>query len=363
MSTVRVPTDHPYSVEIDYGAREKLPELAGSRSRIAVIASTRLEEAAVELGRLVGRGNAPVLNIGVPDGELAKTPAILTDCWRALADAGFTRSDLIIGIGGGATTDLAGFVAASWLRGVDFITVPTTVLAMVDAAVGGKTGIDLPEGKNLVGAFHEPQGVIADLDLLRTLPDREVSSGLAEVVKAGFVRDGRILDLIRESPEGSRDVTSARLAELIRRGVQFKADVVAGDLRETTTPVGGRLGRELLNYGHTLGHAIEAWEHFELRHGEAVALGMMFAAHLSRRLLGLSDDAVATHRELLEVLGLPTGYRAAPWEELRTLMGRDKKARGSSLRFVGLRNLGDPEIIAAPSERVLAECYAELGRD
>lgn len=362
MSTVRVRAERPYCVEIEHGAREKLPGLVGSRTRIAVIASTRLEQAATELGRLVGRGNAPVLSIGVPDGEEAKRPDIAVDCWRTLANAGFTRSDIIIGVGGGATTDLAGFVAASWLRGVDFVAVPTTVLAMVDAAVGGKTGIDLPEGKNLVGAFHEPTGVIADLDLLHTLPDREVSSGLAEVVKAGLVRDGRILDLIRESPEGARDVTSARLAELIRRGVQFKADVVATDLREATTPAGGTLGRELLNYGHTLGHAIEAWEHFRLRHGEAVALGMVFAAHLSRRLLGLSDTAVAVHRELLQAVGLPTSYRAAPWEELRTLMGRDKKTRGASLRFVGLRNLGDPEIIAAPSERVLAECYAELGR-
>ena len=359
MSTVRVNTEQPYSVEIDHGALDKLADLVGQRTRVAIVASTRLDEVTVGVSRLVGRGNASVLGLHVPDGEDAKHPEILVDCWRTLARAGFTRDDLIIGVGGGATTDLAGFIAASFLRGIDYASVPTTVLAMVDAAVGGKTGIDLPEGKNLVGAFHEPLGVICDLSLLRTLPDREVSSGLAEVVKAGFIRDGRILELIAEDPAGARDVTSARLAELIRRGVQFKADVVAGDLREATS-TSEQIGRELLNYGHTLGHAIEAWEGFEMRHGEAVALGMVFAAHLSRRLLGLSNAAVVTHLEMLTALGLPTSYSAAPWHELRELMARDKKTRGASLRFVGLRNLGDPAIIAAPSERILAECYAQM---
>ena len=148
---------------------------------------------------------------------------------------------------------------------------------------------------------------------------------------------------------------------MIRRGVQFKADVVSTDLREATS-VGGQIGRELLNYGHTMGHAIEAHEQYQLRHGEAISLGMVFAAHLSRRLLGLSDAAVATHIEMLQLLGLPTSYSAAGWDELRALMARDKKTRGNTLRFIGLRNLGDPAIIAAPSERVLAECYTELGR-
>ncbi|WP_341728749.1 3-dehydroquinate synthase [Brooklawnia sp.] len=362
MSTVRFTTEHPYSVEIDSGALDKLSALIGDASRVAVIYPDPLAEVALEVARLAGSATVSVLSVGVPEGEAAKTPEILASCWSALAAAGFTRSDLIIGVGGGATTDLAGFVAASWLRGVSFISVPTTVLAMVDASVGGKTGIDLPEGKNLVGAFHEPNAVIADLNLLATLPEREVRSGLAEVIKAGFVRDDRIRELIATSPSSSLDVTSARHAELIRRAVQFKADVVSSDLREATS-VGDRIGRELLNYGHTLGHAIEAWEHYRMRHGEAVALGMIFAAQLSRRLLGLSDEAVATHRELIGVLGLPTSYQRAPFGELRGLMGRDKKTRGRALRFVGLRNLSDPAMIVAPSERVLEECYAELGRD
>lgn len=359
MSTVRVNTAQPYSVEIDSGALERLPALVGAASRVAVIYSEPVAEAALEVSRLAGSSHVPVIALGVPEGEAAKTPEILVDCWRGLADAGFTRSDLIIGVGGGATTDLAGFVAASFLRGVDYLSVPTTVLAMVDAAVGGKTGIDLPEGKNLVGAFHEPRAVLCDLDLLRTLPEREVSSGLGEVVKAGFIRDARILELIQDHPDNARDVTSARHAELIRRAVQFKADVVADDLREATS-VGSRVGREQLNYGHTLGHAIEAHEGYRLRHGEAVALGMVFAATLSRRVLGLPDAAVEVHRRTLQSLGLPTSYDRAEWGELRELMGRDKKTRGSQLRFVGLRNLADPEMIVAPSERVLEECYAEL---
>lgn len=361
MSTVRVNAERPYSVEIDNGAVAGVTSLVGDATRVAVIYAEPMLEIALAVSHLAGSAGASVLSFGVPDGEAAKTPEILIGCWRGLADAGFTRDDLIIGVGGGAATDLAGFVAASWLRGVGYIAVPTTVLAMVDAAVGGKTGIDLPEGKNLVGAFHEPKAVLADLDTLRSLPDREVSSGLAEVVKAGFIHDARILELIEENPDGARDVTSARLAELIRRGVQFKADVVSADLREATS-VGSRIGRELLNYGHTLGHAIESWEHYELRHGEAVALGMVFAAELSRRLLGLSDAEVATHRRLIAALGLPTSYSDAPWDELRALMARDKKTRGASLRFVGLRGLGRPEMIVAPSERVLAECYTALGR-
>lgn len=360
MSTVLVNAERPYRVEIDHGALDKLPDLVGSATRVAVIYGEPLAEAALEVSRLAGTAKAPVLSLGVPEGEAAKSPEILIACWRGLAQAGFTRSDLVIGVGGGATTDLAGFVAASYLRGVPYLSVPTTVLAMVDAAVGGKTGIDLPEGKNLVGAFHEPRAVLADLDLIRPLPDREVSSGMAEVVKAGFVRDARILELIAEDPAGARDVTSARLAELIRRGVQFKADVVATDLRESTS-VGSQIGRELLNYGHTLGHAIETWEEYRLRHGEAVSLGMVFAARLSRRLLGLSDAAVAQHIELLQALGLPTSYSAAPWADLRELMARDKKTRGATLRFIGLRNMGDPAMITAPSERILAQCYAELG--
>lgn len=360
MSTVRFATEQPYTVEIGPGVLDQLPGLIGEVRRVAVIYAEPLVEVALQVAHLAGSASVSVLSIGVPAGEAAKTPAILADCWRGLAAAGFTRSDLIIGVGGGAATDLAGFVAASWLRGVNYLSVPTTVLAMVDAAVGGKTGIDLPEGKNLVGAFHEPRAVLADLDLLRTLPQREVSSGLGEVVKAGFVRESRILELIGQNPAGALDVTSARHAELIRLAVQFKADVVATDLREATSSA-AEVGRELLNYGHTLAHAIETWENYELRHGEAVAIGMVFAALLSRRLLGLSDAAVAQHRVLIGALGLPTSYQRAPFAELRELMGRDKKTRGESLRFVGLRNLGDPAIITAPSESILAQCYTELG--
>ena len=301
-----------------------------------------------------------VLRLQVPDGELAKAPEVLVSCWRELAVAGFTRSDLIVGVGGGASTDLAGFLAATFLRGIAFLSIPTTVLAMVDAAVGGKTGIDLPEGKNLVGSFHEPLAVICDLSLLATLPAAEISSGLAEVVKAGLVHDQRILALLTEDPGLARQPGSGLMAELIRRAIVFKAEVVSTDLYEATS-AGARLGREVLNYGHTLGHAIERWENFAIRHGEAVGLGMIFAARLSHRLAGLSAAAVDRHVELIAALGLPTSYPIAPWPQLREVIARDKKTRGTRLRLVGLRAIGLPVIIESPPEDVLADCYATLG--
>ena len=195
--------------------------------------------------------------------------------WSRLAAHGVTRSDAIVGVGGGATTDLAGFVAATWLRGVRLVLVPTTLLGIADAAVGGKTAIDIPEGKNLVGAFHPPAGVLADLAALETLPRAEYVSGLAEVIKAGFIADPVILDLIEADPAGAAVPHGPHARELVERAVRMKAEVVSADLREA-----GR--REILNYGHTLGHAIERVEGYRIRHGEAVAIGMVYAAELAR---------------------------------------------------------------------------------
>ena len=358
MSIVEVRAERPYTVHIGHGVLDRLPGLVEKADRIGLVHSPTLAPIAAQLRELLGER---VIEVVVPDGEDAKTPEVLVDAWRQLARASFTRSDVVIGLGGGATTDLAGFIAGSFLRGINYVSVPTTVLAMIDAAVGGKTGIDLPEGKNLVGAFHEPLGVIADLDTLTTLSERDVSSGLSETVKAGFIRDARILELIREDPADARDVRSARLAELITRGIAFKAEVVSADLRESTS-VADRIGRELLNYGHTMGHAIESYEHFRLRHGEAVALGMVYVALLAQQTLGLSDEDVETHISSLRMLGLPVSYSDAPFSALRELMARDKKTRGNTLRFVGLRALGQPEMIVGPDESVLADCYARLGR-
>lgn len=360
MSTIEVAAERPYPVIIERGASERLGELAGDASRVAVLHPAVLAERAERLAADLG---VPASLIEVPDAEAAKTPTVLARCWDRLAADGFTRSDLVVGLGGGATTDLAGFVAASWLRGVRLITIPTTVLGMVDAAVGGKTGINIAAGKNLVGAFWEPSGVLCDPALLDTLPRADLVAGLAEVIKCGLIADPEILDLIMDDPADAVRPDSARLTELITRGVAVKARVVSADLREATSE-GTRVGRELLNYGHTLAHAIERVHEYRWRHGEAVAVGMVYAALLARR-LRLADDAlVDRHREVLAAVGLPTtGAGAGEWSGLRAAMALDKKARGAVLRFVLLDGLASARVVAGPDEAALAAAYRELGGD
>ncbi|GAA1398645.1 3-dehydroquinate synthase [Luteococcus peritonei] len=359
MAEVEVRAERPYRVQIGAGALSGLPELLQGARRVAILHAGVMADRAHTVAHELAADGLQTTCIEVPDGEGAKTGEVLLHCWDRLAEAGLTRSDVVVGLGGGATTDLAGFVAASWLRGVGFVSIPTTVLAMVDAAVGGKTGINITAGKNLVGAFHEPLGVLCDLDLLVGLPEREVSSGLAEVVKCGFIADERILELVEQDPAEARDVTSVRFATLVRRAVQVKAQTVSTDLREATSSA-DRVGREALNYGHTLGHAIEAAQHFTWRHGEAISIGMVFAAEVSHRLAGLAADDVARHRRLLSQVGLPTAYNAADWNQLRATMSLDKKARGDQLRMVGLRRMGEVTIVDSPPEQVLLECWQAL---
>lgn len=347
----------PYDVHIERGAVDRLPGLVAGADRVALIHAPAV--AATARG-IALRLEVPVTLIEVPDAEQAKTPEVLARCWDAVAAAGLTRNDLIVGVGGGTTTDLAGFVAATWLRGVAYVSVPTTVLAMVDAAVGGKTGINLGAGKNLVGSFYEPRAVLCDLALLDTLPARDIRAGLAEVVKCGFIADARILELATADLADSADVTGARFAELVQRAVAVKAAVVAVDFREATS-TGARVGREALNYGHTLGHAIEAHAHFSWRHGDAISVGMAWVARVSREILGLPAEAVGLHDELLGGLGLPLRYEPGAYPRLRELMSLDKKARGSRLRLVGLEAMGSPRIIDNPPEAVLAAAYRELG--
>ncbi|MDO5677744.1 MAG: 3-dehydroquinate synthase [Propionibacteriaceae bacterium] len=346
----------PYDVHVARGALEHLPRLVGDASRVAVIYPEPLLSVAAHV---VDALDAAITMIPVPDAEAAKTAEVLTRCWDALAAAGFTRSDVVIGVGGGTATDLAGFVAASWLRGVRYISIPTSVLAMVDAAVGGKTGINLAAGKNLVGAFYEPVGVICDLALLDSLPERDVRAGLAEVVKAGFIADTRILELAREDLTDFADRTSDRFREAMTRAIQVKATVVAADFREATS-VGSKVGREALNYGHTLGHAIEAHAGYTWRHGDAIAVGMAWCSRVSRHILGLDHESVVVHDDLLGGLGLPLRYEQSAWEELRRIMSLDKKARGSMLRIIGLTEFGKPVVIDDPEEAAMEAAYREL---
>jgi 3-dehydroquinate synthase len=310
---------------------------------------TRRAEAIRE--RLAGR--VEVLLAEVPDAEEAKRIEVAAFCWQVLGQADLTRSDAVIGLGGGAVTDLAGFVAATWLRGVRLVLLPTSVLGMVDAAVGGKTAINTAEGKNLVGAFHAPAAVLADLDVLETLPRNDVLAGFAEVAKCGFIADTAILDALQRDVDAATDPASPVFADLVARAIRVKAEVVSEDFRES-----GR--REILNYGHTLGHAVEYAERYQWRHGSAIAVGMMFAAELARLVGRLDDAGVELHREILGSLTLPLGYPAGRWPTLVAAMRRDKKARGGMLRFILLDGIGRTSVLNGPEDDLLFSAYSEI---
>jgi 3-dehydroquinate synthase len=344
----------PYPVVVGVGVLGELPGLIPKETgTVVVIHADRLGPIArPAIGALRAAG-LDVRAEPVPDGEEAKTAAVAARLWSKLAEHKITRSDCVVGLGGGATTDLAGFVAATWLRGVPVVLVPTTLLGMADAAVGGKTAIDIPAGKNLVGAFHSPAGVLADLATLQTLPQADYVAGLAEVIKAGFIADPVILDLVEQDPDGATRPDGRAARELIERAIAVKARVVSADLTEKGP-------REILNYGHTLGHAIERVEEYRFRHGDAVAIGMVYAAALGR-LAGRLDAATeARHREVLTSVGLPTRYSSGAWPDLRQAMGLDKKARGARLRFVVLDGLGRPGILDNPPEELLARAFQEV---
>lgn len=344
----------PYEVLVGHRLLGELPGLIGrDAQRVAVLHPEALAETGEVLRSDLAAQGYEAIAIQVPNAEEAKTAEVAAYCWKALGQSGFTRTDVVVGVGGGATTDVAGFVAATWLRGVRWIAVPTTVLAMVDAAVGGKTGINTAEGKNLVGAFHPPAGVLCDLAALESLPVHDYVSGLAEVIKAGFISDPEILDLIEADPEAARTPAGPHTAELIERAIRVKAEVVSQDLKESGL-------REILNYGHTLAHAIEKNERYNWRHGAAVSVGMVFAAELGR-IAGRLDDATADrHRAVLESVGLPVTYRGDQWPKLLETMKIDKKSRGDRLRFIVLDGLAKPVVLEAPDPAMLLAAHAEI---
>ncbi|MET0692878.1 MAG: 3-dehydroquinate synthase [Propionibacteriaceae bacterium] len=357
---IRVSAERPYDVLVGHGLLGELPVLLGPGvQRVAVIHPPTLIGLAADVEHVLTAAGLETTRIDVPDAEAAKTAAVASHCWSVLGAAGFTRSDAVVGVGGGSTTDLAGFVAATWLRGVTLVTVPTSVLAMVDAAVGGKTGINTPEGKNLVGAFYEPVGVLCDLDTLTSLPAVDFRAGLAEIIKCGFIADPEILTLVEAHPGDLVDPTLPLVRELIERAIAVKARVVSADLRESTS-VGSQVGRELLNYGHTLGHAIERREHYRWRHGEAISVGMVFVAELARQTGQLDQATADRHRSLLTRVGLPVSYPADAFDELVSVMALDKKTRGSTLRFVVLDGLASASILSGPSDELLRSAYAAV---
>ncbi len=323
MKSIKIKAERDYEVTFVDDWKKSFSEIAHSHAKVLVIAPSEL----VTRFNLESLRSNSVQVVATPSGEVAKSPGYLLEMWEACANFGLTRSDAIVGIGGGSTTDLAGFVAATWLRGITWYAIPTSLAGMVDAAIGGKTGINSSHGKNLIGSFNSPQSVIIDHSFLASLSTRDFNAGMAEVVKAGFIDNPKILELASKAKDN--------ISELIWLSIEVKAKVVSIDFKESKQ-------REILNYGHTLGHAIEKLENYKLRHGEAVAIGLVFAAELSNVTGHLTDEIVNQHRNLLAKFDLPTTYKKDALPALLELMASDKKSRGAALRFIGISDIGKP---------------------
>lgn len=343
MRTVPISAEHDYQAEIGVDWQVALNDWIDGRKKVVVIASESLN---LHL-------DLPIIRI--PDGEAGKSPEVVNSIWKQLGELGLNRQDLIIGIGGGTVTDTAGFAAATWLRGIDWIAVPTTVAGMVDAAVGGKTGINSSHGKNLIGAFHSPISVLIDLEWIKTLPERDVAAGMAEVVKCGFISDPKILQVLKGKSlkDVMHDVDLQM--ELIHKAIAVKAAVVSEDFKESFL-------REILNYGHTLGHAVEKHSNYSLRHGEAVAIGMCFVAELASIKLGFSEIDVKAHYEILHSLKLPTSYNREAWIEIQELMSLDKKVKSGSIRFVALKEIASCTRIEDATSDELKSAYERISK-
>ncbi len=353
MAEILVSAERDYCVRITGDWRGDLSPLASNRSKVAIIYSTAM----ASFMPTMTFANAEVVVIEVPDGEAAKTVAVIDYIWRRLAEAGFTRGDLIVGIGGGTVTDLAGFAAATWLRGLDWVAIPTTLAGMVDASVGGKTGINSPAGKNLIGAFHSPLSVLIDTNWLKTLSDRDFAAGLAEVIKCGFIDDPEILSILSNIEIAALRSNSILTSQLIERSIRTKAKVVSNDFKESDL-------LEILNYGHTFGHAIERVSDYSIRHGEAVSIGMVFVAELAHSRELIDGSILDLHRSLLAKLSLPISLSNVPgagnWAALYAAISLDKKARGSSIRFVALDGVGSCTRIEGVSEEELRSAYEKV---
>ena len=310
----------------------------------------RLHGEAARAGLAAAGLDAPLCALA--PGETSKTLVGATRGWRFLAASGIDRGGTVIALGGGVVGDLAGFVAATWLRGVALVQVPTTVLAQSDSAIGGKVGIDLPEGKNLVGVFHQPRLVVADTGTLATLPEEERRAGLAEVLKAALIRDAALWPALGRHGAALLAGEPGALAEAITAAVAVKAAIVGADERETGE-------RALLNFGHTLGHALEAALDWRLRHGEAVAIGMAFACRLSERLTGFgaAGEVIA----MLRRFGLPVELPVRDAGLLLPFLRRDKKARGGRLRFVVLERIGSARLAEDVPEALVRELLGLSG--
>lgn len=353
MAEVKVTAEKTYTVRITGDWKGDLSPHLASRNRVAVISSAAMAGDIPD----IAHSSSEIVKISIPDGEAGKNSQVISYIWGELAKQNFTRSDLIVAIGGGTVTDVAGFAAASWLRGIDWVAIPTTLAGMVDAAIGGKTGINSPYGKNLIGAFHSPSAVIIDPSWLKTLSDRDFAAGLAEVIKCGFIDDVKILEAIEGKNLSQIRSDRSLVTNLIERSVSTKAKVVSQDFKESNL-------REILNYGHTFGHAIEKVSDYSLRHGEAVSIGMVFVAELAHSLGVMESSLVARHREVLTSIGLPTSLGSTPgasnWESLYSAMALDKKSRGDSIRFVTIKEIGECDRVEGVTEAQLRVAYEKV---
>jgi 3-dehydroquinate synthase len=341
MRLIKVKAEHNYEVEIGVRYSSAIKQICSSHNKVLLLAPVSL----IKQYKLKESKNLFLLS--TPNGESQKNSKFLELVWKKAASVGIERTDAIIGFGGGATTDVAGFAAATWLRGINWYAIPTSLAGMVDAGIGGKTGINSAAGKNLIGSFYSPKKVFIDPDFLDSLPKRDISAGMAEVIKCGFISDYKILNLVQEN--------FLDYPQLISRAVKVKADVVSKDFKESKL-------REILNYGHTLGHAIEKDSKYKLRHGEAVSIGMVFAAELSKELADLSQDAVSLHRELLANFNLPLTYSKSRWNSLSALLMQDKKVKQSRLRFIGISRIGKPVWLEDVSLNTLAKVYERISK-
>lgn len=340
LRSISVRAEHEYEVRIGAQLESLLTDSSWLRPRSALFVCN--EDSAAVCGQLQLLTSDQGLRntcVQVPRGESAKTTVVLEQLWRACVDAGLDRDGLVIAVGGGTVTDVAGFAASTWMRGVQWVAVPTTTAGMVDAAIGGKTGINTDAGKNVVGAFHSPIAVLCATTTLATLDRLDFAAGLVEALKCGFIADPEILTLMSAQPVALFDVTSDALLEVIARSVQVKADVVSADFTEQAPA--NSIGREVLNYGHTFGHALEAASGYTCRHGDAVSVGMVFAAELAEAIGAAPDGFTARHREALTALGVPVGHGYRDFAPLFASMGRDKKSRAGVIRFILLRNVAD----------------------
>lgn len=355
MRTLRVELgERSYPIHIGPGLLSRADLLAPylERRRVAIVTNETVAPLYLAQVRSVAAARKP-LEVILPDGEQYKTLEVVARIFDALLQARCDRRTMIVALGGGVIGDMAGFAAACYQRGVPFIQIPTTLLAQVDSSVGGKTGVNHPLGKNMIGAFYQPHAVITDTDTLRTLPDRELKAGIAEIIKYGLIRDAEFFVWLEENLPRLLARDSEALSYAIERSCRNKAEVVAKDERESGL-------RAVLNFGHTFGHAIEtATEYRSWLHGEAIAAGMAMAADLSRRLGWLAEDEASRIRSLIKMAQLPD--RAPPGidnEQLRTLMEMDKKVESGRLRLVLLKRIGEAVVTADYPSPVLDQTIA-----